>query len=60
MLTSEAIDEPPEQTLLAIQMVAVFGSRVAGYLGPCPAGNDPGGRSRCPGVYPRDLTVGYR
>lgn len=59
MLTNEAIDEPPEQTLLAFQMVAVFGARAVSYPGPCLAGNGPGSRSRCLGTYPWDLTAIY-
>jgi hypothetical protein len=59
MLISEAIDETPEQTLLAIQMVPVFSPGVISYPWPGASGNHPRGSSRCPGAYPWDLTAGY-
>jgi hypothetical protein len=58
MLISEAIDEPPEQTLLAIQMVPVFSPGAVGYPWARASGDHPCGGSRCPGAYPGDLTAG--
>lgn len=59
MPISEAIDEPPEQTLFAIQMVPVFGAGAVGYPWPGACGDYPCGSSRGPGAYPWDLTAGY-
>lgn len=59
MLISEAIDEPSEQTLLAIQMVSIFSPGAINYSWARAFGDYPCGSSRYPGAYPWDLTAGY-